>query len=132
MSRYVLDTYALMAYLRREKDFQSVRSIIYNALQGRHTTHLSVINLGELFYMQARKSGAARAESSLRFVRRAGINVEPATTERVINAARLKATVSLSYAAAFAAIFAQELNATLVTGDPEYKPLEPTLNILWL
>lgn len=91
--------------------------------------HLSVINLGELFYRQARKGGTARAESSLRFVRRAGINVEPATTEKVINAARLKATISLSYADAFAASLAQELDATLVTGDPEYKPPEPTLNL---
>ncbi len=130
--RYVFDTYALMAYLRREKNYHVVRSIIVDALQGRHTTHLSVINLGELFYMQSRKSGAVRAENSLRFVRRAGIIVEPATTARVINAAHLKATVSLSYADAFAASLAEELNATLVTGDPEYRPLEPGLKILWL
>lgn len=130
--RYVFDTYALMSYLRREKSFHIVRSIIVDALQGRHTTHLSVINMGELFYMQSRKSSTARAESSLRFVLRAGINVEPATTDRVIRAARLKAKVSLSYADAFAASLAEELTATLVTGDPEYKPLEPGLKILWL
>lgn len=130
--RYVFDTYALMAYLRGEKNSHLVRTIIVNALQGLDATHLSVINLGELFYMQLRKSGEARAESSLRFVRRAGINVEPATTDRVMRAARLKAKVSLSYADAFAASLAEELNATLVTGDLEYKPLEPTLKILWL
>ncbi len=130
--RYVFDTYALMVYLRREKNFQIVRSIIVDALEERHTIHLSVINMGELCYMQSRKSGGARAESSLRFVRRAGINIEPATTGRVIRAARLKAKVSLSYADAFAASLAEELNATLVTGDPEFKPLEPMLRILWL
>jgi ribonuclease VapC len=121
-----------MAYLRREKNHQIVRSIILETLQGKHESHLSVINLGELFYMQSRKSGTIKAENSLRFVRRAGIIVEPVTTDRVMNAARLKATVSLSYADAFAASLAMELGATLVTGDAEYKPLEPTLKILWL
>ena len=93
---------------------------------------MSVINLGELFYMRSRKNGAAKAESSLRFVRRSGIIVEPATQQRVIKAARLKAKHSMSYADAFAATLAEELNATLVTGDLEYKPLEGSLNILWI
>lgn len=93
---------------------------------------MSVINLGELYYMQARKSGIIQAESSIKFVKRAGIIIEPVTTERVMNAARIKATISLSYADAFAASLALELNATLVTGDAEYKPLEPNLKVLWL
>ena len=129
---YVLDTFAVMAYLRNEENCDIVRSIILETLAGNCETYMSVINLGELFYMQSRKSGAVKAESALRFVRRAGIIIEPSTTERVLLAARLKATVSMSYADAFAATLATELNATLVTGDPEYKPLEPTLKVLWL
>ncbi|HSK72666.1 MAG TPA: type II toxin-antitoxin system VapC family toxin [Pyrinomonadaceae bacterium] len=129
---YVLDTFALMAYLRREKNFQIVRNIILETLQGKSRSFMSVINLGELYYMQARKSGTIKAENSVKFVKRAGILIEPATTARVMNAAKIKATVSLSYADAFAASLALELNATLVTGDSEYKPLEPNLKILWL
>lgn len=129
---YVLDTFALMAYLRREKNFQIVRNIILETLQGKSGSFMSVINLGELYYMQARKSGTIKAENSVKFVKRAGILIEPATTARVMNAAKIKATVSLSYADAFAASLALELNATLVTGDAEYKPLEPNLKILWL
>jgi uncharacterized protein len=129
---YVLDTFALMAYLRREKNFDIVRSIILEILAGKFASHMSIINLGELFYMQTRKSGAGKAETALRFVDRAGIMIEPASTARVLRAARLKATVSMSYADAFAASLAEELNANLVTGDPEYKPLEPALKILWL
>lgn len=129
---YVFDTFAVMAYLRREQNFNIVRSIILETLAGTCKSYMSVINLGDLFYMQSRKSGATKAKGSLRFVARAGITVEPATTDRVLRAARLKATVSMSYADAFAATLAEELNATLVTGDPEYKPLAPTLNILWL
>lgn len=77
---YVLDTFAVMAYLRREKNFESVRSIILDTLTGKSESHISVINLGELFYIQSRKGGAVKAESSIRFVRRAGIAIMPATT----------------------------------------------------
>lgn len=130
--RYVLDTYALMAYLRREASYQTVRAVILGTLQGSDESFMSVINLGELFYMQARKSGMTQAENSIRFTRRAGIAIERATTDRVLSAARIKASFSLSYADAFAAALALELNATLVTGDQEYKPLEPNLKVLWL
>ncbi|MGI9034889.1 MAG: type II toxin-antitoxin system VapC family toxin [Pyrinomonadaceae bacterium] len=130
--KYVLDTFALMAYLRREKNYQLVRAVILETLQGTNETYLSIINLGELFYMQTRKSGITKAENAVKFVKRAGIEIEPATTKRVLNASRLKATISLSYADAFAASLALELGATLVTGDTEFKPLEPSLKILWL
>lgn len=77
---YVLDTFAVMAYLRSERNFDIVRSIISETIAGKCETYMSVINLGELFYMQSRKSGAVKAESALRFVRRAGIIIEPATS----------------------------------------------------
>lgn len=130
--KLVFDTYAVMNYLRREPSHQIVRSLLSETLSRQHEAHMSIINLGELFYMQCRKGSLAKANSAMRFVRRAGINIEPATTERVMRAAQLKATISLSYADAFAAALAQELAATLVTGDPEYKPLESTIAILWL
>lgn len=129
---FVLDTYALMVYLRREKNHEIVRQIILETLQRKNKTFISVINLGELYYMQARKSGIIKAEQSVKFVHRAGILTEPVTMQRVMNAAKIKANVSLSYADAFAASLALELNAILVTGDSEYKPLEPNLKILWL
>ncbi len=129
---YVLDTFALMAYLRREKNYRTVRTIILETLQGKSNSSISIINLGELYYMQARKSGTLKAETSVKFVNRAGISIEPATGDRVMRAAKIKATISLSYADAFAAALALELKAILVTGDAEYKPLEPNLRILWL
>ncbi len=98
-----MDTFALMAYLRREKNFQIVRTIIIETLRGKSKSFMSVINLGELYYMQARKSGTIKAEKSIKFVNRAGILIEPATTVRVLNAAKIKATISLSYVDAFAA-----------------------------
>lgn len=110
----------------------NVRGLLEGILNEEHQGYMSVINLGELYYMQCRKAGMVRAERALRFVQRAGITVEPASNDRVMKAARLKAEVSLSYADAFAATLAEELQGSLVTGDPEYKPLASRLRILWL
>lgn len=121
-----------MTYLRREPGHQLVRSLLAETLQREHEAYLSVINLGELYYMSYRKGSPAQAESAVRFVRRTRIQIAPATDGRVMRAARLKATISLSYADAFAASLAQELKATLVTGDAEYKPLASSLSIRWL
>lgn len=84
--RLVLDTYALMAYLRREPGHDVMRRLFQETLEGQHQTSMSIINLGELFYMQYRKSTPAQAYRAMQFVRRAGIRVEAATNERVMNA----------------------------------------------
>jgi predicted nucleic acid-binding protein len=47
-------------------------------------------------------------------------------------AAEYKARHKLSLADAFAAALAKEKKAELVTGDPEFKPLEKEIKINWL
>jgi hypothetical protein len=39
---------------------------------------------------------------------------------------------AISYAGAFAVALAQEMTATLVTGDPEFKRVESLVKIMWL
>lgn len=56
------------------------------------------------------------------------IQFHPATRELADLAAIYKATHRLSLAAALA----KEKKAELVTGDPEFKPLEKESKILWL
>ena len=55
-----------------------------------------------------------------------------ATRRRVLAAAHLKANHSISYADAFAAGLAQEFDAALVTGDPEFRGLGRSLRVAWL
>lgn len=69
--KIVFDTFALMAYLRREPGHMNVRGLLEGILNREHQGHMSVINLGELYYMQCRKAGLVSAERALRFVRRA-------------------------------------------------------------
>ena len=55
--------------------------------------------------------------------------VIPATEKTIFNAARLKMSYAISYADAFAAAAAEELDAVLVTGDPELEQLEGRIQI---
>ncbi len=45
---------------------------------------------------------------------------------------RFKARLKISLADAFAAALAKEKKAELVTGNPEFKPLEGEIKINWL
>jgi len=121
-----------MANLHLEPGHEEIDQLIRGILAGEHEAQMSMINVGELFYMQCRKSDVATAQRSLRFLERAGIRIASATDERVISAAQLKASAAVSYADAFAAALALELDATLVTGDPEFSALGDTVPIMWL
>ena len=58
--------------------------------------------------------------------------VTEVTRARVYAAARLKANYAISYADTFVAALAQELDAVVLTGDPEFRKLGDTVRIQWL
>jgi len=51
---------------------------------------------------------------------------------RVLGTARIKANHAISYADAFAVALAEELDAPVVTGNPELKKVEPMVQVFWL
>ena len=135
MSRLVLDAWAVLAWLQDEGPAaRSVGALLADASSGSRTLHLSWINLGEVYYAIQRRAGRMQADEFLRRFGSAPVSLEGATDARVLAAARLKGTYALSYADAFAASLAQELDATLVTGDAEFRALEKTeaLALMWL
>ncbi len=60
------------------------------------------------------------------------LEILPATRERVLTAAHIKANFPVAYADAFAIAATQEFNATAVTGDPEFASVESIITIEWL
>jgi predicted nucleic acid-binding protein len=113
---YVLDSFAMLAYFQAEPGGPIV----------------STINVGEMFYIVFRRRGQRRAEEMLTDVRALPITLCAATEERILAAAHVKAQYTLSYADAFAVALAQELEATLVTGDPEFWSVEHQVTVLRL
>jgi predicted nucleic acid-binding protein len=79
---------------------------------------MSWINLGEVYYTVLRAAGAPVADAKLNLLKPL-VALDPATPDRVLAAARIKAAHPLAYADAFAIATAVAHDAVLVTGDPE-------------
>lgn len=116
----VLDAWALMSIVRREQPAMGrVYGVLRDAEDGRAQVAISAINVGEVYYHVARALGLEDADRLLAYVRRLAMGILPATDERVLAAARIKARHRVSYADAFAVAAAEELGGTVWTGDPE-------------
>jgi ribonuclease VapC len=129
---YVLDSFAVLAYFEAETGGAAVRVLLEAARDRQAALGMSMINVGELYYILHRERGVDQAEAALSDLRALPITLYAATDERIVAAARLKAQHPISYADAFAATLAQELNALLVTGDPEFESVESQVGVMWL
>jgi uncharacterized protein len=129
---YVLDSYALLAYFQAEPGGLDVRALFEAAIDNHSILHVSLINVGEMFYIAHREQGQSRAEEMLRDLRLLPVAFAVVSEERILASARIKASYPLSYADAFAVALAHELGATLVTGDPEFMGVASLVKVMWL
>lgn len=137
MNSYVLDSFALLAYVRKEPHGHIVRQLILEGIQRQAIVSMCIVNVGEVYYTLHKKDTPAKAKILWRNIPRLGIMLYPADEARTLAAAQLKAIYStsknqLSYADCFAAALAQELKAALITGDPEFQILANVLPIQFL
>ena len=126
----LLDTYALLVYLRKESKFEEVKDL----LSSKDVLLLmNEINVGETFYILARERGMDKADYFINTILpNLPITHRANTFEDVLGAARIKAEYPLSYADCFATQTAVKEEASLVTGDPEFKKVEKIVQIDWL
>lgn len=129
---YVLDSFALLAYLQDEPVAARIEKLLENAEKGKCRPLLSIINLGELLYIIERRGRVAKAQDALALIRQLPIDVVPADEQMVFAAAHIKANHTLSYADAFVVALAIQENATILTGDPEFQAIENLLTVEWL
>jgi len=136
IARCCFDAFAWLAWLQDEPGASAVQHCLDEAERGHADCVTSIINLGEAYYRLIRVDRREQAESLWRMAlrRTLPVSVKEATHRRVRRAAELKANHAIAYADAFAVATALEFHATLLTGDPEIKPLEgeQDLEVLWL
>lgn len=130
--RYVLDSYALLAYLRAEPGGGEVKSLLEKAQTGQVEAYLSLINLGEVVYIVERRMGTAVAAEVIEKVHSLPVLITDADEKRVLDAAHIKANHAISYADAFAVALARELDALVITADPEFRKVESLVQVFWL
>jgi ribonuclease VapC len=126
----VLDSFALLAYLKMEGKFEKVKGL----LSSEDTLLLmNEINLGETYYILARERGVEKAEYFITTIL-PSLSIQGVSNDfqDVLAAARIKADYSIAYADCFAVSTAKKEGASLVTGDPEFKKIQKIVEIDWM
>ncbi len=131
-SGIVLDSFAVLAYLQAEKGAQQVKELLHQAANGQLTVLMTVINLGEVYYITSRVYGQERAEEVLAMLKHLPIKLVVVDEKLALEASRIKAKHPLSYADAFAVTLAQRHSIPVVTGDPEFSCIENLVSVKWL
>jgi predicted nucleic acid-binding protein len=129
---FVLDTFALLAYLRDEPAAAHIEKVLGTAGKEKCRLFVSIINLGEVLYIIERRGGISKAQDVLALIRQLPIEILSADEQAVFSAAHIKASYALSYADAFAVAAAIHKNATILTGDPEFATVESIVTVEWL
>ena len=132
MTVFILDSYALLAYLEGEEGADKVKNFLVEAASGTSRTLLSLINLGEVVYITERERGLTNAQEVLAIVEQLPIEILPVDRQTVLEAAHLKAHYPIAYADAFTIAAAQAHGGLIVTGDPEFKVVSELVRIEWL
>lgn len=131
---YVLDTYALLALVEDEPGAETVAGILAEP-QNIGKVLISMMNLGEAYYILLRRRGRAVADE---FVEEAfadeALTVVDLPWERVRRAAEIKSEGGLSYADSFVLALAAEVQGPIVTGDPEIRTAASRMGIavIWI
>ncbi|MFN2515150.1 MAG: type II toxin-antitoxin system VapC family toxin [Pyrinomonadaceae bacterium] len=128
----VLDSWAIMSYLQGEPSAEKVADIIADAHEDNVPLLMSVVNAGEVWYIIARRTSEADADRSIRELKQLGIDLVDADWDIAHDAGRFKANHKMSFADCFAAALTKHRKAHLVTGDPEFKQVEPDISVIWL
>jgi predicted nucleic acid-binding protein len=130
--KLVLDSWSILAYLGGEPCSQQVADLITDAHSKGSGLRMSVLNVGEVWYILAREESIEQAESAIMDLESLGIEFVDADWSLTRDAARLKSQHRMSYADCFAAALTKADGATLVTGDNEFKQVEDEVHIMWL
>lgn len=129
---YVLDSYAMLAYLNGEAGQERVQDILTQAQSGKADVFLGMINLGEIMYIVERRRGLTQAQRTLSLIESLPLILCDTTQALVLDAAHIKAGHAISYADAFVVALAQTETAIVLTGDPEFETMAEEVSIEWL
>lgn len=132
MKRYVMDSFAMIAFLEDEPGAEKVALILKSIMARKAKAYMSVINWSEIYYNTLREQGIETAEKVIGQLKQYPIEIVDADQKLTYEAAKLKGSYKIAYADCFAAALSQRLNAVVVTGDPEFKKLGDKYSIQWL
>jgi predicted nucleic acid-binding protein len=132
MKRYVLDSFAVLAYLYNENGADKVKGVLVQALNDKAEIFISSVNWAEVAYISKRKSGVAVWQPAATSFTRLPVEIVPADVELANIASEFKFKYKISLADAFSAALSKSKKAELLTGDPEFKQVEKEIAVNWI
>ncbi len=132
MKRSVLDSYAILAFLFREKGHEKVLDLFEKAAQADQSLFIAAPNWAEVRYIVERKAESARWSEVRHKLLGLPLEVVAADQSLAELAGEIKATRRMSLADCFAAALAKQKKAEIYTGDPEFKSVEKDIKVMWL
>jgi len=132
LKRCVLDSYAVLAFLFKEKGYEKVLDLFEKAAQTDQVLFIAAPNWAEVRYMVERKVGTGRWSEVRHKLLGLPLEVVPADQTLAEIAGEIKAFRKMSLADCFAAALAKHKKADVYTGDPEFKSVEKEIKVFWL
>ncbi len=132
MKKYVMDSFAMIAFFEDEPGANKVTEILDALMKQKAKAFMSVVNWGEIYYNTMRVQGIEEAEDVIKQFNKYPIQLIEADQALTYEAAKLKGKHTIAYADCFAAALSLRLKAPIVTGDPEFKKLDDQVSIQWI
>ncbi len=132
MRNSVLDSFALLVFLFRQKGYEPVLELFEKAAEADRVVLMAAPNWAEVRYIAERRVGSTRwLEARDRLL---GLPLEVVPADRTLAelAGEIKVDRKMSLADCFAAALASQRRADLYTGDPEFKEVEKDIRVVWL
>lgn len=128
----MLDSFALIAFLNEDPGFEKVEDLLRSAQGSNVPLLMNEINIGEVYYLIAKRQSIEKAEAFLQRLQAFPIQSVSNSFADVLQAARIKAQCPISYADAFVVATAIRMGAVVVTGDPDFQAVRHLVEIAWL
>lgn len=128
----VLDSYALLAFLRGEPGETAVAALLEKAGDRDAPLHMTEVSYAEVKYIIVRKDGPELWAQIARELPTLPIEFHAADRSLANLAADYKSRYRISLAHAFSAALSKQKKTDLVTGDPEFTALEKEIKVFWL
>ncbi|MFQ5639800.1 MAG: type II toxin-antitoxin system VapC family toxin [bacterium] len=128
----LLDSFAILRWTQKENGWEHIKALLENAETGTQSLIMSQINLCEVYYKSIRVIGLAKAKKFLETFYLLPIAVVHPSDELIWKAAEIKAAHPISLADCFAIATALKHDASIITGDPEFKRVQDLVEIEWM
>ena len=132
MSQWVLDAYAVIAFLENEPGAEKVEKILISGKDKEDALLMTAVNYGEVYYSILKERGKKVAEEEIKKIDTLRIEVIPVDASLAKIAGEYKASKKMSYADCFAGALAKQKNGYLITGDKEFKEIEQEIKMIWV